>query len=199
MNKLVLASGNPSKISEMRALLEDLPLTLIAQSELGVQEIPETGFTFVENALIKARHAARASGLPALADDSGLIVDALEGAPGLRSSRYAGEKADAQANISKLLNALRDVSSERRTARFYSVIVLLRHARDPAPLVCQGTWEGYIADSPRGTHGFCYDAVFIDPGLKQTAAEIDSGTKNLLSHRGRAMAQLRANLGLERK
>lgn len=142
--KLVLASGNAGKLKELQAMLAGLPLEIVAQGALGVSDVPETGLTFVENALIKARHACASTGLPALADDSGLIVDALDGAPGLYSARYAGSPTDDAANNAKLLHDMRDVPAERRTARFYAVIVLLRHANDPQPLICEGSWEGEI-------------------------------------------------------
>ncbi len=188
--KLVLASGNAGKLKELQAMLADLPLQIVPQRELGVGDVPETGLTFVENALIKARHACEATGLPALADDSGLIVDALDGAPGLYSARYAGSPTDDAANNAKLLEALRDVPAERRGARFYAVIVLLRHATDPQPLICEGSWEGRIIDEPRGTHGFGYNPVFLDEELGLTAAQMTPQQKNGRSHRARALQQL---------
>ncbi|HSR64951.1 MAG TPA: RdgB/HAM1 family non-canonical purine NTP pyrophosphatase, partial [Xanthomonadaceae bacterium] len=161
--KLVLASGNAGKLRELRELLAGAGFELHAQSEFGVGDIDETGLTFVENALLKARHAARATGLPALADDSGLCVDALGGAPGLRSARYAGVHGDSRANIARLLDALRDVPDERRTAHFHAAIVLLRHPDDPRPLIAEGSWHGRILPAPRGEAGFGYDPVFFDP------------------------------------
>ena len=190
MTRLVLASGNPGKLAELRALLADAGVELVAQSDLGVDDAEETGLSFVENALIKARHACRVTGLPALADDSGLIVDALGGAPGLYSARYAGEPGNAAANTAKLLDALRDVPAERRTARFYSVIVLLRHAEDPQPLICEGSWEGRVLDAPRGEAGFGYDPVFLDVAHALTAAQMPAELKNALSHRGMALREL---------
>ncbi len=190
MKRVVLASGNAGKLKEMGELLAGLDWQVLAQHELGVQDVPETGLTFVENALIKARHACRVTGLPALADDSGLIVDALGGAPGLYSARYAGEPGNAAANIAKLLDALRDVPAERRTARFYSVIVLLRHAEDPQPLICEGSWEGRVLDAPRGEAGFGYDPVFLDVAHALTAAQMPAKLKNALSHRGMALREL---------
>ncbi|WP_448134325.1 RdgB/HAM1 family non-canonical purine NTP pyrophosphatase [Stenotrophomonas rhizophila] len=194
MKTLVLASGNAGKLKELQAMLGDLPLQIVAQGELGVSDVPETGLTFVENALIKARHASAVTGLPALADDSGLIVDALDGAPGLYSARYAGSPTNDAANNAKLLDALREVPAERRTARFYAVIVLLRHANDPQPLICEGSWEGVILDETRGSNGFGYNPVFLDPALGLTAAEMDPAQKNAISHRALALAKLRGFL-----
>lgn len=159
-----------------------------------MDDVPETGLTFVENALIKARHASAVTGLPALADDSGLIVDALGGAPGLYSARYAGSPTDAQANNAKLLDAMRAVPAERRSARFYAVIVLLRHPEDPQPLIAEGSWEGVITTEPRGTGGFGYNPVFLDPVHGLTAAEMDTALKNRLSHRAVALATLQHKL-----
>ena len=192
--KLVLASGNAGKLAELRDLLGDAGIDLHAQSEFGVEDAEETGLTFVENAILKARHAARATGLPALGDDSGLCVDALDGAPGLYSARYAGTHGDAGANIVKLLGALRDVPEDRRTARFVCVLALLRHADDPQPLIAEGMWEGRILSAPRGDGGFGYDPVFFDPERNMGAAELDAALKNRISHRGRALALLRATL-----
>ncbi len=192
--KLVLASGNTGKLEELRAMLAGQPFQIVAQGELGVQDVPETGLTFVENALIKARHATAVTGLPALADDSGLIVDALGGAPGLYSARYAGSPSNAAANNAKLLEAMRDIPAERRSARFYAVIVLLRHAEDPQPLIAEGRWEGQITPAPRGDGGFGYNPVFLDREHGLTAAEMDAATKNRLSHRGKALAILREQL-----
>lgn len=194
MKQLVLASGNAGKLEELRAMLADLPLRIVAQGELGVDDVPETGLTFVENALIKARHASAVTGLPALADDSGLIVDALGGAPGLYSARYAGSPTDAQANNAKLLDAMRALPAERRSARFYAVIVLLRHPEDPQPLIAEGNWEGVITTEPRGTGGFGYNPVFLDPVHGLTAAEMDTALKNRLSHRAVALATLQHKL-----
>jgi len=192
--KLVLASGNRGKLAELRDLLGDAEIELHAQSEFGVEDADETGLTFVENALLKARHAARITGLPALGDDSGICVDALDGAPGLYSARYAGTHGDAGANIAKLLDALRDVPTERRTARFVCVLALLRHAADPQPLIAEGVWEGRILDAPRGRGGFGYDPVFFDPMRGMGAAELEAALKNRVCHRGRALAALRDKL-----
>jgi len=190
--KFVVASSNQGKLAEFRDLLDGYEF--ITQGELGVSDIEETGLTFVENALLKARHAARATGLPALADDSGLCVDALDGAPGLHSARYAGTHGNAQANIAKLLDVMQDVPRERRTAHFIAVIVLLRHADDPQPIIAEGRWSGLILDAPRGNGGFGYDPVFLDPENNLAAAEFEPAIKNRLSHRGRALAVLRQKL-----
>lgn len=192
--KFVLASGNRGKLAEMHGILADLGVELVAQGELGIDDVEETGTTFVENALLKARHAARLSGLPALGDDSGLCVDALGGAPGLYSARYAGGHGDAAANIDKLLDALRNVPDERRTAHFHCSIVLLRSADDPAPLIAEGRWHGRILEAPRGANGFGYDPVFLDVERGLGAAEFDAATKNRVSHRGQALARLREGL-----
>ena len=194
MNQLVLASHNAGKLRELRAMLADLPLQIVSAAEAGVGDVPETGLTFVENALIKARAACQASGLPAIADDSGLIVDALGGAPGLYSARYAGSPTDDAANNAKLLHDLRGVPAAQRTARFFAVIVLLRHATDPQPLICEGRWEGVILDAPRGSNGFGYNPVFLDPAHGLTAAEMAPALKNTLSHRALALRQLTQQL-----
>ena len=190
---LVLASGNRGKAREIGALLAPLGWTLLNQSDLGVAEVEETGATFLANALLKARHAATATGRPALADDSGLEVDALDGAPGVRSARYAGGGGDA-ANVAKLLEALRGVPPARRGARFRCVLALVRSPDDAAPLIAEGVWEGAIAEAPRGANGFGYDPVFLVPGLARTAAELDPAEKNARSHRGQALARLAAAL-----
>ena len=192
--RLVLASGNAGKLAEFGALLADAGRELVPQAALGVEDVEETRLTFVENALLKARHAAQATGLPALADDSGLCVDALGGAPGLYSARYAGGHGDARANIERLLRELDGVPAERRGARFRCVIVLLRHARDPEPLIAEGSWAGRILEAPRGAQGFGYDPVFVDPEHGLSAAELPPALKNRISHRGQALAQLRERL-----
>lgn len=186
--KLVLASGNVGKLAEFEALLAPLGLVLIGQNALGIADPTEDGATFIENAIIKARNASMISGMPALADDSGLCVDALHGAPGLISAHYAGRHGDAAANIAKLLYEMHDQT--QRTARFVSVLVLLRHAQDPQPLIAQGEWRGEILRTARGSNGFGYDPIFFDPILGKTAAELDAQVKNRCSHRGLAMAEL---------
>jgi XTP/dITP diphosphohydrolase len=189
--RLVVASSNQGKLVEIREVLAGLHIELVAQGDIGIGDADETASTFIENALLKARHASRLSGLPALGDDSGICVDALGGAPGLYSARYAGAHGDAAANIAKLLAALRDVPDSARSANFYCVVVLLRHADDPAPLIAEGRWHGRILAAPRGSGGFGYDPVFFDPLLGRGAAELDAATKNRVSHRGQALAQLR--------
>lgn len=185
---LVLASNNAKKAAELAALLEPLGITVVPQSDLGVGEAEEPYPTFVENALAKARHAAHHTGLPAIADDSGLCVNALGGAPGVHSARYAGEpKSDAR-NNALLVERLSNV--EDRSAYFYSVIVIVRHAEDPRPLIADGEWHGTILEAPRGDSGFGYDPLFYVPELEQTAAELDPPLKNTLSHRGAAMRHL---------
>jgi XTP/dITP diphosphohydrolase len=191
----VLATANRGKVAELSALLAEagIDLRVTAQAQLGVDAPPETGATFVENALLKARHAARITGLPAIADDSGLVVAALGGAPGVRSARFAGETADDGANVAKLLAAL-DASSLDRSARFHCVLVALESPEDAAPAIATGSWTGQIARAPRGNGGFGYDPVFFDPELGRTAAELDPAEKNRISHRGIALAKLLALL-----
>ncbi len=190
MNRCVVASSNRGKLAEIASVLSAIDIEWIAQSDLGIVDAEETGATFVENALIKARHACLVSGLPALADDSGLLVDALDGAPGLISAHYAGVHGDSQGNIDRLLSELVDVPESARGACFYSVIVLLRHSEDPQPLIAQGRWRGRILQERRGDGGFGYDPIFFDPALGLGAAELDGTTKNRISHRGQALAQL---------
>lgn len=192
--KCVLASGNAGKLTEIRSVLADLPITWIGQAELGVVDVEETASTFVENALLKARHAARLTDLPALADDSGLCADALGGAPGLHSARYAGKHGDSAANIARLLAELDGIEADGRSAHFFCVIVLLCHATDPAPLIVEGRWHGRILSAPRGDGGFGYDPVFLDPTRGLSAAELAADEKNRISHRGLALAQLRLRL-----
>jgi XTP/dITP diphosphohydrolase len=190
MKRLVLASSNRGKLAELQPLLGDAGFELLTQGELGVGDAIEDGRTFIENALIKARHACAATGLPALADDSGIVVDALGGAPGLLSARYAGTHGDAGANNRKLLEALHGVPEERRSARFVAVLVLLRHPDDPLPLLAQGVWEGRVLEAPRGANGFGYDPLFFDPVLGRGAAELEPELKNRVSHRAQALHKL---------
>ena len=198
MRRIVLATNNSGKVREFNAVLAGFDLEILPQSAFGVPEVEEAGHTFVENALLKARNAAVHTGLPALADDSGLVVDALGGAPGIRSARYAGPGADDRANIVKLLAELGGVPTERRTARFICVLALLHHPADPTPLICQASWEGVILTEPRGANGFGYDPVFFVPGEQRTAAELELAVKNRLSHRGQALARLAQVLKLDR-
>lgn len=188
--KVVLASNNTGKIREFNELLKNFSIELIPQSELGVQEIEETGYSFIENALIKARHAARSTGLPALSDDSGLSVTALDGAPGIYSARYAGPNASAKDNINKLLTELKDVPEKNRSASFHCVIAFMLDEHDPIPLVCDGKWMGTILAEPKGEQGFGYDPVFYIPAEKKTAAELPLAIKNKISHRGMALQSL---------
>lgn len=190
MEKVVLATGNKKKVEELNALLANLNYAVVPQSEFNVESVPETGTTFVENAIIKARHAARITGLPAIADDSGIEVDALLGRPGVYSARYAGEDASDQDNLEKLLEEMNGVPSVLRTARYWCVLVYMRHADDPTPIICQASWEGSLATEPSGENGFGYDPIFNVPDLDCTAAELEPATKNRLSHRGKALAQL---------
>ena len=196
--KLVIASNNKGKIAELTDLLAPLGLQPVAQGELGVSEAEEPAVTFVENAIIKARHAARVTGLPALADDSGLTVDALDGRPGVRSARFAGEEATDNDNVEALLAALKDTPEAERSAQFHSVLVYLRHADDPTPIICHGRWPGRILAEPRGQGGFGYDPAFLVPEHGCSAAELTREQKGRISHRGRALAslldQLRAEL-----
>lgn len=196
--RVVLASNNEGKAREITALLAGLAIEVVPQSAFAVPAVEETGLTFVENAILKARAATRASGLPALADDSGLEVDALHGAPGVRSARYAGPGAGDAANNAKLLAALAQISEQARTGRFQCVAVLLRHGDDPTPWIFQGTWEGRILREPRGANGFGYDPLFLVPDLGCSAAELAPAVKNRLSHRGQALRQLVERLGGER-
>lgn len=192
MKKIVLASSNQGKLREFQDIFQSSQVELIPQSELGVLDADETGLSFVENAIIKARNASAATGLASLSDDSGIEVDALNGAPGIYSARYggvSGAKADA-ANNEKLLQALSDVPTDKRTARFQCVIVYMRHAQDPTPLICQGTWEGWILHSAKGINGFGYDPLFYVPTHDCASAQLEKAVKNSLSHRGQALRQL---------
>jgi XTP/dITP diphosphohydrolase len=192
--RLVLASSNPGKLREIRALLNRLQFEIAPQSQFNIPEIEETGLSFVENAILKARHAANYANLPAIADDSGLEVDALMGAPGIYSARYAGRGATDAENLQKLLTDLADVPEEKRSARFRCVIAFMRHALDPAPVVCEGVWEGRILFAPLGQNGFGYDPIFLVPTHHRSSAELEPDTKNTLSHRGQALKKLVAIL-----
>ncbi len=189
-DKVVLASSNKGKLREINQILGNLGIEALPQSDFDVSDAEETGLTFVENAILKARHAARTTGLPAIADDSGLEVDALRGAPGIYSARFAGPGATDADNVQKLLEALKDVPETERTARFQCLMVFMSHAEDPTPLICQGTWEGRILRQPDGENGFGYDPVFFVPGENRAAAELPPEVKNRLSHRGQALARL---------
>lgn len=190
INKIVLASGNKSKLREFNQVLGEMDVEVVPQSDFNVSDADETGLSFVENAIIKARHAAQITGLPALADDSGLEVDALQGAPGIYSARFAGAGAKDADNNAKLLDLLKDLPAEKRTARFRCLLVFMRHAEDPTPLICQGTWEGRILLEARGDNGFGYDPLFLIPELDKASAELPPEQKNKLSHRGQAVTEL---------
>ena len=188
--KIVLASNNPGKLREIQTVLGEERYQLIQQSEFNVSEVAEIGTTFVENAIIKARHAAQHTGMPALADDSGIEVDALQGAPGIYSARYAGNNADDVVNNTKLLHELADVPDAERTARFQCVLVYMRHAKDPMPIICEGTWEGSILHETKGPNGFGYDPLFYVPTHQCSSAELDPAEKNRISHRAQALQKL---------
>ena len=188
--KIVLASNNAGKVREINQLLSDADIEVVPQSDFNIPDADETGFTFVENAIIKARQAAELSGLPAIADDSGLEVDALNGAPGIYSARFSGEGATDEKNLLKLLEDIKDVPEAKRTARFQCLMVYMQHALDPTPIICQGTWEGVITFAPQGENGFGYDPVFFVPTHKCTSAELSPETKNQLSHRGQALQKI---------
>lgn len=192
--KLVLASGNTKKLNELKQITDSLGWEVLPQSEFDVPEAAETGLTFVENAIIKARNACHYTGLPALADDSGLEVDYLLGEPGIYSARFAGEHGNDSANNELLVKRLKGVPAHLRGGRYQALLVLMQHENDPTPLICQGSWEGMLLDTPRGNNGFGYDAYFYIPALGMTAAELDATTKNRVSHRGRALQQLAASI-----
>ena len=187
---LVLASANSGKIKELQQMLGGLGFNIVPQTQLNIADIEETGLTFVENSILKARNAAAHSSLPAVADDSGLEVDFLKGAPGIYSARFAGEAATDSSNRDKLLELMKDVPADQRTARYQSVIVYMRHSNDPTPIICQGTWEGTIAFDEKGDGGFGYDSIFQVTETNCRAAELDKESKNKLSHRGKAIASL---------
>jgi XTP/dITP diphosphohydrolase len=196
--RVVLATGNPGKLRQFSELLAESGLELVRQSDFGIEPPPETGSTFLENSLIKARNAARMTGLPAIADDSGIEVDALGGRPGLYSARYAGESASDEQNLRKMLDELSGVASERRMARYRSVIVFVASADDPTPLVAEGVWEGAIGTEPLGDGGFGYDPIFIPRGETRTAAQMPAQFRNESSHRGQAARAFLALLGSRR-
>lgn len=190
MKRIVLATGNQGKVNELGSLLSSKGIDIVPQSQFDVSEVAETGTTFVENAIIKARHAAKCTGLPAIADDSGLEVDALNGAPGVYSARFAGENATDSNNIDKLLTDLQNIPNEQRSARFHCVLVYMTHADDPTPVICHGIWEGTIKQERHGDGGFGYDPVFWLESLEKSAAELTKEQKNSISHRGKALSQL---------
>jgi XTP/dITP diphosphohydrolase len=194
--KIVLASANPGKLREFAQILATCQLEVMPQSQFQVPEVAETGLSFVENALIKARHAAQHTGLPALADDSGIEIDALQGAPGIYSARFAGKGATDQANNVLLLEKLKEVPDPQRTARYHCVIVYMHHANDPMPLICQGSWEGSMLFEPRGQHGFGYDPLFYVPTHHCASAELPPEVKNQISHRAQALRALQTALGV---
>jgi XTP/dITP diphosphohydrolase len=194
MKKILLASNNPGKVREIQAILANDDIEIVPQSAFQVPDVEEVGLTFIENAILKARHASQLSGLPAIADDSGLEVDALGGAPGVVSARYAGPGASDADNNAKLLRELEKIPDAERTARFRCVMVFLRHAKDPTPLIGQGVWEGIIVSEPHGSGGFGYDPLFFVPEKNCTSAELAPDEKNRLSHRGKALRELVARL-----
>lgn len=197
MNRIVLATNNQGKVKELHDLLSNAGLEIISQKEFNVPDIDETGLSFIENAIIKARHTAQLTGLPAIADDSGLVVNALNGAPGIYSARYAGEHGNDKKNIQKLLHDLQNIADEQRTAYFYCALVLIRYATDPTPIICLGKWHGTLLHHEQGCGGFGYDPIFYLPELNCTAAELTREQKNQLSHRGQALKQLLAQLKAE--
>ena len=193
-SKIVLASNNAGKLKEFQQLLAGQYFDVLPQAQFMVDDVEETGLSFVENAIIKARHASKIAGLPAIADDSGLEVDFLDGAPGIYSARFSGAGATDAKNNQKLLESLHDVPNEQRSARFQCVLVYLRHPLDPTPLICQGTWEGRILEQPQGSNGFGYDPLFLDPTTGLSSAELSKEEKNMRSHRAKALQCLLAQL-----
>lgn len=194
LRKVVLASGNRGKLKEFGEILQPMGMEIVAQGELGVTDADETGLTFVENAILKARNACEHTGFAAISDDSGLEVDYLNGAPGIYSARYAGPGADDATNVEKLLDALKGVPTAERTARFRCVLVCMRHKLDPTPLICMGSWEGLILNAPRGEHGFGYDPIFWSPEFEKASAELTPVEKKSVSHRGKAVSLLSAQI-----
>ncbi|RDE18923.1 XTP/dITP diphosphatase [Motiliproteus coralliicola] len=198
MQQIVLASGNAGKLKEFNQVLADFDIEVLPQSDFDVGEVEETGLSFVENAILKARHVSQVSGLPALADDSGLEVDALKGAPGIYSARFSGPGATDASNNEKLLSLLAQVPEAQRSARFQCLLVLMKHPADPTPMICQGTWEGRILEQPQGENGFGYDPLFWVPECECASAELAPEQKNKLSHRGQAVAELLRRLALQK-
>jgi XTP/dITP diphosphohydrolase len=192
--KLVLATSNKGKLAEIAPIVQTFGFEALPQNQFGFADAEETGLTFVENALIKARHACQQTGLPALADDSGIIIDALNGAPGLISAHYAGVHGDSMGNIAKVLAELSQLPNPVRTARFYCCMVLLKNADDPQPIIAEGIWHGEILAAPLGLHGFGYDPIFWDPRQQMSAAQMPAELKNRISHRGQALQQLKQKL-----
>jgi len=190
MQQIVLATGNEGKVKEFKQMLSEQPFEILRQSEFNVSDVEETGLTFVENAILKARHVAEVSGLPTIADDSGIEVDALDGAPGIYSARYAGPGATDKDNLDKLLQDIESIDEQHRTARFRCVLVLMRHAKDPTPIICQGTWDGTLLRQPVGDNGFGYDPIFWLEEYQCTSAQLAPEIKDQLSHRGQALRQL---------
>ncbi len=190
LQQIVLATSNAGKVREFNRMLENTGIEVVLQSKFNVQSPAETGTTFIENAIIKARAAALATNLPAIADDSGICVDGLQGAPGVYSARYSGEHATDESNLCKLIEAVKDLPEKERSAHYHCVLVLMRHGQDPAPIVCQASWHGTIICDRRGTNGFGYDPIFYVPLLGKTAAELEPEVKNRISHRGQAMTDL---------
>lgn len=190
MQKIVLATNNQGKVNELQTLLADAGFNIVAQKEFNVPDVDETGLTFIENAILKARHTAKLTGLPAIADDSGLVVDALNGAPGIYSARYAGCHGNDKLNNQKLLSQLHNVPAEKRTAYFYCALVFMRHDNDPTPIICLGKWHGLILNQEQGDGGFGYDPLFYIPELDCTAAQLSKEHKSQISHRGQALKQL---------
>lgn len=197
MQKIVLATNNQGKVNELQNLLADAGFNVVAQKEFNVPEVDETGLTFIENAILKARHTAKSTKLPAIADDSGLVVNALGGAPGIYSARYAGEHGNDASNNQKLLQELKNVPSEKRTAYFYCALAFMRHENDPTPIICLGKWDGIILNETRGEGGFGYDPLFYVPELNCSAAELTKEHKSQISHRGQALKQLIAKIKTE--
>ncbi|MFS1539726.1 MAG: RdgB/HAM1 family non-canonical purine NTP pyrophosphatase [Candidatus Phlomobacter fragariae] len=194
MQKVILATGNASKVSEFSELLKECNLNMITQTELAISAVEETGLTFIENSILKARHAAKISGLAAIADDSGISVNALKGEPGIYSTRFAGENASDEENLHKLLSVMKDIPDNQRQAQFNCVLVYLRHFTDPTPIICHGIWQGVLTHEPKGSNGFGYDPIFYDTKLKLTAAQLTKAQKNALSHRGQALRMLLGSL-----